>query len=219
MTPTAVLTPEVGTLARAEQAGEGAIEELLIQRCVRGETECFRPLVERHQRMAFAVAMRLLGTRADAQDVAQSAFVDAFRALDRFEGNGRPNAFRVWLMRIVVNRAKDVLKSKKRTESSLAGEVLSEDAMFAHVPSDPERAAEHHEDREALTRALADLPIKYRECLVLKDVEELSYEDMRAILRLPITTLKIRVVRARAFVRAALERGTKTKKRNRDETP
>lgn len=180
-------------------------EEALIARCRDGEADCFRPLVQRHQRVAFSVALRMLGGRADAEDVVQQAFVDAYGALDRFAGEGREHAFRTWLLRIVVNRCKDVLKSKKRTEEPLGGDVCADDAAFAHAPPDPEARVGAAEQRGLLERALARVAPKYRECLVLKDVEDLSYEEMRTILRLPITTMKIRVVRARAMLRAELE--------------
>lgn len=180
-------------------------EQALIDRCLGGDTEGFRPLVHRYQRIAFSVALRMLGSRADAEDVAQQAFVDAFAALDRFIGEGRNNAFSTWLLRIVINRAKDVLKSKKRTESPLEVEVASDGAAFAHNPLSPEAHVGQSEERALLERALLRVPPKYREILVLKDVEELSYEEIRTILGLPITTLKIRVVRARAMMRAELE--------------
>jgi RNA polymerase sigma-70 factor (ECF subfamily) len=180
-------------------------EEALVRRCLEGDTESFRPLVQRYQRVAFSVARRMLGSRADAEDVAQQAFVDAYAALRRFRGEGRPNAFSTWLLRIVVNRAKDVLKSKKRTETQLAEDGGDAEAMFSYAPGSPEVALGQAQDRRRLERALARVPPKYREVLVLKDVEELSYEDIREILRLPITTLKIRAVRARAMMRAALE--------------
>src|SRR6266478_6785393 len=97
-------------------------EQSLIERCLNGNVEAFRPLVQRYQRLAFSVALRMLGSRPDAEDVAQQAFVDAFNALDRFRG-GRPHAFSTWLLRIAVNRSKDILKSKKRTEEPLGYDV------------------------------------------------------------------------------------------------
>ena len=182
-----------------------AEEQGLIARCLAGDAEGFRPLVQRYQRVAFSVAVRMVGSRADAEDIAQQAFVDAFRALDRFSPEGRRNAFSAWLLRIVVNRAKDVLKSKKRTEQSLDDDVSGSQAAFAHVPHTPEASASQKEDRKALEAALLKVAPKYREVLILKDVEDLPYEEIRAILGLPITTLKIRVVRARAMMREALE--------------
>ena len=177
----------------------------LIKRCLAGDSEAFRPLVQRHQRVTFSVAYRMLGSRADAEDATQQGFVDAYVALARFQGDGRPNAFSSWLLRIVVNRCKDVLKSKKRTESSLEPEMGVSEAAFSHQPRDPEAVLSDSNERRALEKALQTLPLKYREVLVLKDVEDLPYEEIREVLHLPITTLKIRVVRARAMMREALE--------------
>ncbi len=198
------------TLSLPAQASPTAItrgqeEQALIERCLSGDSEGFRPLVLRYQRLIFSVALRMLGIRADAEDAAQQAFADAYRALDRFAGESRDGAFSVWLLRIAVNRCKDVLKSKKRTEEPLEVDVSTADAAFAHVPRGPEALAIEVENRRRLEVALRKVPDKYREVLVLKDIEDLSYEDIRAILRLPITTLKIRAVRARAMMRALLE--------------
>jgi RNA polymerase sigma-70 factor (ECF subfamily) len=186
-------------------ASKGDEEQALIERCLAGESECFRPLVQRYQRIAFSVALRMLGSRADAEDVAQQGFADAYAALDRFRGEGRANAFSTWLLRIVINRSKDVLKSKKRTETPLENDVAGEEAMFAHEPTNPEAVLHRAQQRQRMEQALLRVPAKYREVLVLKDVEDLSYEEIRTILRLPITTLKMRVVRARAMMRAELE--------------
>jgi RNA polymerase sigma-70 factor (ECF subfamily) len=183
-----------------------AQEEELIARCLSGDVEAFRPLVQRYQRLAFSVALRMLGSRADAEDIAQQAFVDAFNALERFRGDGRRHAFSTWLLRIAVNRSKDVLKSKRRTEEQLDGDVPGDAAAFAYDPPTPEADASRGERRARLEVALLELPTKYREVLILKDAEDLSYEEIRAILQLPITTLKIRVVRARAMLRDLIER-------------
>jgi DNA-directed RNA polymerase specialized sigma subunit len=107
------------TLTKREAGRRDEEESSLIARCVAGDVEAFRPLVQRYQRLAFSVAFRMLGSRADAEDIAQQAFVDAFNALDRFRGEGRAHAFSTWLLRIAVNRSKDVLKSKRRTEEPL----------------------------------------------------------------------------------------------------
>ena len=181
-------------------------EELLIARCVQGDVEAFRPLVQRYQRLAYSVAFRMLGSAADAEDIAQQAFVDAFNALDRFRATGRRHAFSTWLLRIAVNRSKDVLKSKRHTEQPLEREVCGDEAAFAYEPPTPEANASSIERRARVEAALLQLPTKYREVLILKDAEDLSYEEIQAILRLPITTLKIRVVRARAMLREIVER-------------
>jgi RNA polymerase sigma-70 factor (ECF subfamily) len=182
-------------------------EELrLIDRCIAGEVEAFRPLVQRYQRLAFSVALRMLGSPADAEDVAQQAFIDAFNALGRFQGGGRVHAFSTWLLRIAVNRSKDVLKAKRRRETPMDSDLGGREPAFAHDPGTPETNVASGEWREHLEAALLRLPTKYREVLVLKDVEELSFEEIREILALPVTTLKIRAVRARAMLRDLVER-------------
>jgi len=196
-----VLSATGEAVSRAEE------ERRLIARCAQGEAEAFRPLVVRYQRVAFSVSYRMLGSRADAEDVTQQAMVDAFHAIERFRNDGRSNAFSVWLLRIVINRSKDVLKSKRWTEKPLGGEgeVAAADAAFAYRPLDPEVTLAGNQQRQRLEAALLALPAKYREALILKDVEDLSYEEMRSILRLPVTTLKIRVVRARGRLRDLLD--------------
>src|SRR6185369_13039157 len=159
-------SPEIAEMRKTARRDEE--EESLISKCLEGDVEAFRPLVQRYQRLAFSVALRMLGSRADAEDIAQQAFVDAFNALDRFDGEGRSHAFSTWLLRIVVNRCKDVLKSKKRTEESLDREVAGDEAVFAHEPRSPESNAAVAQQRDALVRALLALPPKYREIVILK---------------------------------------------------
>jgi RNA polymerase sigma-70 factor (ECF subfamily) len=196
-------------MLRNERADGGATslgardleEQRLIERCLRGDVEAFRPLVSRYQRVTYSVALRMLGSRDDAEDVTQQAFVDAFNALDGFHGDGRAHAFSTWLLRIAVNRSKDVLKSKKRTEQPFDDDAPVTEAAFAYDPPSPEANASHGERRHHLETALLQVAPKYREVLILKDIEELSYEEIHDILQLPLTTLKVRVVRARAMLR------------------
>jgi RNA polymerase sigma-70 factor, ECF subfamily len=204
VTGTTALTLEVPPVPAATATEEDA----LVLRCLGGDSEAFRPLVQRHQRVVFSVALRMLGSRADAEDVSQQAFVDAYAALDRFRSEGRKNAFATWVIRIAVNRCKDVLKSKKRTEEPLEADVAAREAMFAHDARDPEAHLVKARARSRLESALLQVPAKYREVLILKDVEEMAYEEIHTILGLPITTLKIRVVRARAMLRELLEEKT-----------
>ena len=200
------ILPALGDAQAGRRDERDEEERRLIARCVAGDVEAFRPLVQRYQRLTFSVAFRMLGSSADAEDIAQQAFVDAFNALDRFRGEGRTHAFSTWLLRIAVNRSKDVLKSRRRTEQPLDREVHGGEAAFAYDPPTPEANASHGERRAHLGAALLKLPTKYREVLILRDAEDLSYEAIRGILRLPITTLKIRVVRGRAMLRELVER-------------
>ncbi len=165
-------------------------------RCVLdGDVDEFQGLVERYQGSVRSICLRLLGQLADAEDMTQQTFFNAYDRLDRFDTD-RP--FAPWLFRIAVNNCKDHLKSHQRRERPSTMDVSAPDALHANAADDPEQACQRQQAQQRLARAVLKLPPKYRMVLVLKDIEELSYKEIRAILRLPITTLKIRVVRARA---------------------
>jgi RNA polymerase sigma-70 factor (ECF subfamily) len=176
-------------------------ERMIIELCLSGEGHHFRRLVERYQRGVVALTYRMLGSRAEAEEMAQQSFVDAFTALRDYNPEYR---FSSWLYRIAINNCKDYLKSKKRTEQSLDDDVAAGEAAFSAGLPDPEHVAAARETQERIQRALDRLHIKYRAVLVLKDIEDLSYEEIRTILKLPITTLKIRVVRGRKMLRDIL---------------
>jgi RNA polymerase sigma-70 factor (ECF subfamily) len=167
-----------------------------------GDRQAFRSLVERHQRGVYNVIRRLVHNTADAEDLAQQAFVSAFDALGSFRVDAR---FSSWLYRIAVNLAKDHLKSRRRDEVPTEDSEPAQALFSGSLPS-PDEPATSTERNRLLQDALASLTYKDREVLVLKDIEELSYEEMREILHRPITAMKIRVVRARARLKSELVR-------------
>lgn len=175
---------------RLEQEAE------VIRLSLDGQPDRFRDLVTRYQAPVLTLCLRMVGSFADAEDLTQQTFMDAFRKLGSFD-RGRP--FVSWLFRIAVNNCKDFLKSRKRSEhpTEIHG-IAADEVLFGAPMGDPEQDLARRRESERLTRALFALPLKYREVLVLKDVQGLSYREIREILELPITTLKIRVVRARA---------------------
>ena len=178
------------------------VERRAIEAVLAGERAAFRVLVERHHRGVQAMMMRFARNGADAEDLAQSAFVAAFDALGRFDVEQR---FSTWLYRIAINLAKDHLKSKKRTESTLEGDEFAEAAFAGQVAAADETTPARQ--RQALMeRAMATLSVEDREILILKDLEELPFEEIKALTGRPVTALKIRAVRARARLRAALEK-------------
>ena len=154
----------------------------------------YRELVERYRTRVFTVAFRLVANRDDAEDLTQAAYVAAFRALGRFD---QSRSFYTWLMRITVNKCKDHLKSHKRREAHLTGDILGPGALFSGRVSGPEQEVEQNQRLALLERALAAMDAKYSVPLVLKEVQGMSYKEMQEVLDLPLTTLKIRVVRAR----------------------
>jgi RNA polymerase sigma-70 factor (ECF subfamily) len=177
------------------QAERRAIEAVLA-----GEHGAFRVLVERYHRGVYVMIFRLVSNSADAEDLAQQAFVSAFDALGSFKLELR---FSTWLYRIGLNLAKDHLKSKKRSETSLGDSDVGEAAFAGRVGSTDERVHAHERER-LLARAFEALSFADREILVLKDMEERSFEEIKDIVRSPVTALKIRAVRARARLKKAL---------------
>jgi RNA polymerase sigma-70 factor (ECF subfamily) len=180
-------------------------ERRAIAAVLSGDASAFRLLVEHHQRAVHAVIYRLVHHREDAEELAQQTFLAAFDALGSFD---RERRFSSWLYRIAINLAKDHLRSKKRSEVSLDdAPPASEPAFMTRGPA-PDDAAEARQQQRLLERALMMLSVDDREILVLKDVEELSFDEIRDILKRPITALKIRAVRARQRLRQALEKVT-----------
>ncbi|MBI2896253.1 MAG: sigma-70 family RNA polymerase sigma factor [Deltaproteobacteria bacterium] len=175
-------------------------ESVAIELVLAGETAAFRRLVRAHQSGVYGLLSRLCGNSTDAEELTQEAFLKAFRALHRYDPTYR---FSTWIYRIALNTFHDHAKSARRREVPTDSSVLAGWAATHCPESDVARAQRN----ALLSSAIAALPSKYREILVLKDVEGLSYEEIGQIIRLPLTTLKIRVVRARAMLRSQLEKG------------
>jgi RNA polymerase sigma-70 factor (ECF subfamily) len=204
MYPTRVVSRSPGAAADEADAGLRAEERRAVERVLAGETQAYRLLVDRYQRSVYAVIQRMVHHPADADDLAQQAFVAAYDALSTFDPELR---FSSWVYRIAINLAKDHLKSKKRSEVTL-DEGSDHEAVFAGQVPATDQPATAHERTALLERALALLPVADREVLILKDIEELPYEEMKRILGKPITALKIRVVRARERLRTVLTKMT-----------
>ena len=181
--------------------GHETLVRSLVERARGGDQAAFRELVELHQDRAYALALRITRSPADAEEVAQDAFVRAWLALARFRGE---SSFGTWLHRIVARRALDrlgVLKTRRGREA-----VVDEAASL------PEAAAPvAHGDHEAAARArrlerlVLDLPAAQRAAVTLYYYEDRSVEQAAAILGMPENTVKTHLARARAALRAALE--------------
>ena len=188
-------------------------ERELVQRSQQGDRAAFNRLVELHQSGAFALALRMLGHADVAADVTQDAFLAAFRAIGRMRGV----AFRPWLYRIVSNGCYDYWRAQGRRPSvSLEATLEDEDdegqpLVDAHVPQalvdatwDPERAALRAEVIEQVEAALQTLPAEQRLALILSDIQGLAYEEIAQVMQCSLGTVKSRIARARARLRARL---------------
>lgn len=183
----------------------GGNESVLIARSLKQDHEAFGHLVDRYSSVIINLAYRMVGNRADAEDLAQEAFVAAFKSLPTFRADAK---FSTWLYRIAANKCKDWLRAKRpkpvdieSVVDQLAGEGGTPEALLSQ-----QQVADH------LDRAIRNLPPLYREAFVLKHVEGLSYEDMEEILGVNGDTLKMRVYKGRVLLSRDLaqlnERGT-----------
>lgn len=171
-------------------------DDALVARCLAGEAEAFRSLVERHQHSVFSIALRMVGNREEAMDLAQETFVRAFASLRRYRPDGR---FEAWLRRIVTNLC---LNHLRRPPSVSLEEVELDEA----TDSDPARIFLAQEKAHAIQQAIDNLPPDYRAVIVLRFTEGLSYREMSEVLNLPESTIDTRLHRAKKMLRQRLKR-------------
>jgi RNA polymerase sigma-70 factor (ECF subfamily) len=165
-------------------------EAFLLARARGGDLAAFEEIVRRYQRRVYGVALRIVRSHAAADDVAQEAFVRAWRSLDRFE-IGRP--FGPWVCRIAANLAVNHVRSPLARE-----DPLPEDGERTAAPaSDPLGSLLDAEAQEVLERALGSLPAEQRAVFVLRTVEEMSYREIAEALGLSPGTVMSRLFRAR----------------------
>lgn len=165
----------------------------LARRAAAGDTEAFDLLVDRHYAHCLRFATRMLGSRADAEEAVQDAFIDAYRGLHRYR---EQNRFRGWLLSIVVNRCRSLARAERRR---LARAVRFLVGRRTHVPAQP------LEDTGEVGRALLELPLDQREAFLLKHLDDLSYDEMARITGASTSALKMRVKRARDRLRILLD--------------
>ncbi|MBI5035120.1 MAG: sigma-70 family RNA polymerase sigma factor [Chloroflexi bacterium] len=174
-------------------------EQELVRRAQAGNTDAFAALVAEHQRFVYNLALRTVGDANDAEDIAQEAFVRAWRALGNFR---RQAEFRTWPYRIVINLCYTRLPRLRQEMNK-----LSEDEI-ADVPDetfrDPQSKLEIKERDKFLHQQIETLPATYRMLISLRFQEELSYEEISQLLNLPLGTVKTGIFRARALLRQAL---------------
>ena len=171
-----------------------------------GDVAAFNILVERYQRAAYSVALRLIGEPEAAADVTQDAIIAAFKAMRQFRGG----AFHVWLLRIVTNHCFDYWRARKRrptvsldalTDPAPDGSAPGNDFWLTTDAWDPVALAEQHELQALLQRGLLTLQDDQRVALVLSDVEGLSYDEIAEVTQANLGTVKSRIARGRARLR------------------
>ncbi len=188
---------------RPTEAGAGeprvsgdAAEGGLIERSRNGDLDAFDRLVTAHQDRIFHAAYRITGNAEDAHDAAQETFVKAFRALPRYR---HAAAFGTWLHRIAVNTALDIVRRRPQTPPAPL-----DDVVLPATAHNPDSEAERREVQRRVHQALQRLSPDHRVVVVLRDLQGMAYEEIAAVLRIPVGTVRSRLSRARDALRGLL---------------
>ncbi len=169
------------------------IDQRVIQECLAGNVESFARLVEAYQDRLFNSVARMTGNLDDAEDIVQDAFVLAFRKLDSFRGK---SSFYTWIYRIAMNTAINFRRRKTRSTPLMENPQEGMEIM-ASLDDSPSRPLEASEEAELVQRSLLRLSDEHRQILVLREIDDLSYEDIAEVLDLPVGTVRSRLHRAR----------------------
>jgi RNA polymerase sigma-70 factor (ECF subfamily) len=170
-------------------------DEQMVERALSGDPEAFGEIVRRWERRIFALSFGMLGREEDARDATQETFLSAFRNLRGFRGEAKVSS---WLHRIAVNQCiTRQRRAKVRGETALEDEAEKNAAVFA-LPAEfsPARAAEYGEISFAVRKAVIALPPDLRQVVVMKEFEDLTFQEISDVLGVPLSTVKSRLYTA-----------------------
>ena len=180
-------------------------DEQLVELAVSDDREAFDEIVRRWERKIFALCFGMLGREDDARDATQEAFIAAYRNLKSFRGEARVSS---WLHRIAVNQCLTIKRRQKtRAEDHFDNEDGSEDRVFVASPlRSPARITEQAERLDLVRQAVGALPADLRQVVVMKEFEEMTFQEISETLELPLSTVKSRLYTALKQLRMRLER-------------
>jgi RNA polymerase sigma-70 factor (ECF subfamily) len=182
----------------------GTSDEQIVERALAGDGEAFGEIVCRWERRIFALAYGILGREEDARDATQETFIAAYRNLKGFRGDAKVSS---WLHRIAVNQCiTRQRRARVRGESSLEG-AEEDGAQFASdLEASPAVSVEEREQTEAVRRAVNALPPELRSVVVMKEFEDLTFQEIADTLGVPLSTVKSRLYTALKQLRLRLEK-------------
>lgn len=187
-------------------------EERFIERLIARDERAFNELVRAYEQRVYRLLLRMLGRRDEAEDMAQEVFVQVFKAIGQFRGESKLGT---WIYRIAVNLCKNRMKYLSRRHAGEEDELepVAERAPLHEAKgvtfgetSRPDQAVEGYQLERIVQQCIAELEPDFREVLVLRDVEDLTYEELCEVTGLPDGTVKSRLHRARGMLKAAVER-------------
>ncbi len=188
---------------RGVQAGvsESNVDQLLVERVQKGDKRAFDLLIQKYQHRIVSLVSRYVSDQSEAQDVAQEAFIKAYRAIKRFRGD---SAFYTWLYRIAINTAKNWIVAKNRRPPISDIDVVDAEqyAISGRLRenSTPERELLREEIERTVYDTIAGLPEDLRTAIMLREMDGMSYEDIAITMECPIGTVRSRIFRAREAI-------------------
>jgi RNA polymerase sigma-70 factor (ECF subfamily) len=175
-------------------------DSALVRAAADGDGEAFETLVRRYQSRILSLARGLTGNAADAEDLAQEVFVRVYRSLRKFRGE---SSFRTWLYAVAVNATRSHRSRRVRQQPVWGDSGADEETVFDPPDQTPDVESSLVR-REAIERALLDLPAELREAVTMRDVHGLEYREIATVIGVPIGTVESRIFRARQRLRRAL---------------
>lgn len=175
-------------------------DALLIAASKQGDQDAFAQLVQRYQRRVFNLVFRMLQQYEEANEITQETFLAAWQGLPSFRGDAR---FPTWLYRIAYNCSLKQLEQRKRDKALQA--MLQAEQAVECTDKRADAELEAHDRRVLIQESLSHLPAKYRVVLILRHLQEMSYEEMAEILTMPIGTIKTHLFRARNLLKERLQ--------------
>ena len=186
------------SVSNNEQASS---DEAIVRRVQNGDVNAYNLLVLRYQHKVAQIISKFVTNHADVHDIAQDAFIKAYRAINSFRGE---SSFYTWLYRIVVNSAKTYLESNSKRKNHIdvdSEEFQSIDAQGVLTSKEsPDKIIESQELQQVILSAMKELPEELRQAIMLREVEGMSYEDIAVMLKIPVGTVRSRIFRARQFI-------------------
>lgn len=181
--------------------GESELDQALVERVQKGDKRAFDLLVRKYQHKIISLVTRYVSDWSEAQDVAQEAFIRAYRAIGAFRGD---SAFYTWIYKIAINTAKNHLVSRGRRPP--IGDITIDDAVLLDGASQlreratPERELLRQEIEQTVFATVEELPEELRTAITLREVDGMSYEEIAEAMNCPIGTVRSRIFRAREAI-------------------
>ena len=173
-------------------------EKELILRCQRGDEAAFEALIHAHEKRVYTLCRRMCRSEDDALEAAQDAFLAVWRGIGEFRADA---AFSTWLYRLATNACLDLLRREKKRSGDVSLDGAEAPLDLADGAALPEEAAIRADTRRMVREALEALPDGYRQILLLREAEQLSYQEIAAVTELELGTVKSRISRARQALR------------------